>query len=106
MRTVIKNNGNSEKSKIRSGMLPFTPNCVKRTARIMDQLPSPPWAALAAFDAHADKGLGGRTGGAKDGNGGQGFVIKLGDQECFFRPDFLPYLPNLNSLTCHLSCHD
>jgi len=51
-----------------------------------------------ALDAHSNHGLGCRTCWPKHGNRGQGFVIELGDQEGFLGPNFLPYLPDLDSL--------
>ena len=50
-----------------------------------------------AFDANSNHGLGCRARRTKHGDGGQGLVIELGDQEGLFGADFLPDLADLDS---------
>ena len=66
-------------------------------------VPGQPVVVTAAVHADSNHGFGCRARRPEHGNRRQSLVIQLRDQESFFRPDFLPDLADLDSLTRHLN---
>ena len=64
-------------------------------------IPGQALIAPLAVDAHADHGLGCRSGGAQHRYRRESLAINFGDQESLSGFEFPPYLADLNALGCH-----